>query len=344
MIYPSFPGKGSVIGICAPSAGTGHKTESFDMSLDTLRGRGYKVIETASVRTDDIRSAPADVRGAEFNSLVKSSDVDMIIAATGGDYNIEMLPYIDEQAVIENQKWIAGASDPTNILYYVTTKLDIATIYGFNAGSFDWRPLHGFQENALAVMNGDMVTQDSFDKYNGRRSFEITANDLDTPVVWELYDPAGYAPGSAASPLSSLDVRGRLIGGCLDCISALIGTPYDGTESFIEKYQNDGIIWYFDIFDMSPERVLMTLDQMKYCGYFEHTSAILFGRVMFMNGRTDAEYVEHISAAIGTTPTGIKFVWNADIGHVKPCMTLINGAIAGVSCANGKASISMSLD
>ena len=48
-----------------------------------------------------------------------------------------------------------------------------------------------------------------------------------------------------------MDVTGRLIGGCIDVLKDIIGTKYDGTLDFIEKYKDDGIIWYFDNFALS---------------------------------------------------------------------------------------------
>ena len=164
MIYPKFPEKGSALGICAPSAGVGHKIKSFDKSLAALKSSDFDIIETASVRNDNIRSADAKTRSEEFNFLVHNPDVDMIISAAGGNYNIEILPYLDMETLSNYPKWIAGASDPTNIIYYVTTKLDIATMYGFNAGSFDWDTLHEFQKNSLEFMRGNIIKQHSFDK------------------------------------------------------------------------------------------------------------------------------------------------------------------------------------
>ena len=52
MIYPEFPGEGSYVGICAPSAGVGYKVDSFDMSLEILEQVGFQCVETGSVRND----------------------------------------------------------------------------------------------------------------------------------------------------------------------------------------------------------------------------------------------------------------------------------------------------
>ena len=55
MIYPEFPAEGSVLGICAPSAGVGYKLDYFNKSLGVLMDAGYELYETESVRNDEKR-------------------------------------------------------------------------------------------------------------------------------------------------------------------------------------------------------------------------------------------------------------------------------------------------
>lgn len=64
--------------------------------------------------------------------MFKNKDINMIICALGGKFLIEILPYIDFDIINNNLKLIAGFSDPTGLLYPITTKYDIATIYGHN--------------------------------------------------------------------------------------------------------------------------------------------------------------------------------------------------------------------
>lgn len=378
MIYPKFPrtqesaASGTftdtapdapVIGICAPSAGIGYKAASFDMSEEMIHALGYRIVETPSVRSDDNPSACAQVRGAEFNSLFADPEVAAVIAATGGEYNIEMLPYIDEQLIRRNPKWFAGYSDPTNISFYMTTKLDIATIYGFNAGSFDWRPLHEYQETALNVLNscitdstangsitsdaanGCIPVQHSYDFWDSTRDFESVC--LDTPVSWDLYLPTHGDTTGAFTPASSpfepsrepFEVSGRLIGGCTDVIDALIGTPYEDSSAFIERYADDGFIWYFDTFEVSPFNLYLFFTKMRLAGYLRNAKAIILGRVMFTHGASNDEYIDLLKRALPDIP----FVWGADIGHTKPAMTLINGSLGTLRLQDGKAELTMEL-
>lgn len=338
MIYPKFPEPGETIGICAPSAGVGNKLEYFNLSEESLRNRGYEIKETASVRNEDYPSAPAEIRGAEFNELYADDSVAMVMSATGGDYNVEMLPYINQELVRANPKWFAGYSDPTSIEMLLTTKLDIATIYGCNAGAWDWRPLHEFQENSLNIISGNIVEQHSYEFYAGK-GFDEEDGDykMETPVEWSLFVPF---EGELCESYG-LDATGRLIGGCIDVLDWIIGTPYEDLQGFAERYKDDGLIWFFDPFEISPLILQYSMNRMKMMGLFDHAQAVVFGRVVFPGEHTDEEYLAQLDRVF--RDTNVPIIWGADIGHTKPSMTLINGAMGHLVYDNGKATLSIEL-
>ena len=350
MIYPEFPKEGSVIGICAPSAGVGGKLESFEASVETLCDAGFDVYETDSVRSEDCPSAPAPVRGEEFNELFRDSDIAMVMSAAGGDYNIEMLPYIDEEAVRNNPKWFSGYSDPTSIEMLLTTAWDIATIYGVNAGAFDWRPLHEYQYNALSVMTGEIPVQHSYDIWASEGFDEETGEYiLDEPVEWLLLrgdpDEPYDDPYDPAIPElheeDELDVTGRLIGGCIDVLDWIIGTPYEDLQGFAERYSEDGLIWFFDNFELNPMNLMYALIKMKHMGLFRDAKAVIFGRTCFTGDASDVDYLEQLERVFGDMD--VPLIWNADIGHTKPSFTLINGAVGHLTYDRGYAELTMEL-
>ncbi len=338
MIYPDFPGRGDVIGICAPSAGIGGKADSFDLSMEALESIGFYTYETDCVRSDEYPSAPADVRGDEFNSLFADEDISIVMAAAGGDYTVEMLPYIDQDLIRSCPKWFAGYSDPTAIEMLLTTKLDIATIYGVNAGAWDWRPFHQFLVNALDIMTGNLITQYSFDRY-AANGFDEEAGRyiMDTPVEWTLLVPHD----GEFEEEDYLDVTGRLIGGCIDVIDWMIGTPYEDLKGFTERYADDGFIWFFDNFELNPMNLMYAATKMKLMGLFDNARAVIFGRVCFPGDADDFDYLVQLERVFGEMD--IPVIWNADIGHTKPSMTLINGSMAHLMMEDGTAALEMEL-
>ena len=119
-----------------------------------------------------------------------------------------------------------------------------------------------------------------------------------------------------------------------------VGTRYDGTLDFIDRYKDDGIIWYFDIFAMKAEAVHNTLFKMKDMGYFENARGFVFGRVMFPSSFSGMSYIDAAKKILGDAP----MIFDADVGHVPPKMTLINGAMARVESSDGKGSVEMFLE
>lgn len=335
MKYPAFPQANECIGICAPSAGVGNKIDSFEISLNVLHNHGFKTVETASVRNEGCPSAEPEIRAQEFNELVEDSEVTSILCATGGDFLMEMLPYIKEESIKKSPKWFIGYSDPTSIEIFMTTICDIASIYGVNAGSFDWEELQDFHENALSIISGNIVTQHSYPKYDSMPFSDSDSEDRYRPVDWQLFTHSE----NGWSKCDYLKITGRLIGGCSDCIDTILGTPYEDFGGFCERYAEDGIVWFFDPFAQDPLQLRQMMVKMKFMGLFENAKLIIFGRVLFPNGHEDEEYIDYLQKVI----PGVPFVWGADIGHTKPNMTLINGSVGDIELSAGKATVNMTL-
>ena len=336
MIYPKFLKPGDTIGICAPSKGIDPEDKTFDIALQYLK-REYNVVETEHVRTGLSPASDVQTRAKEFNELMSRDDIDFIYMASGGDYLIEILPYLDEDAIkekIQNNKikFCCGYSDPTSLLFYLTTKFDIATMYGTNAGSLGRVPLHKCLQDALKIIKGDIPVQDSFKKYEKISFEELIANEgndfiLNTDVEW-------------LTPNGDANIEGRLIGGCIDCLKYMIGTKFDYTKEFIEKYKDDGIVWYFDNYALKSDDLYYTLWQMKEAGWFKYAKGFVFGRTLIASETADLSYAEAVRRALGEE---IPIIMEADIGHVRPTLNLINGAIGCFESSNGKGSLSMKL-
>lgn len=328
MIYPEFLKENDLIGVTAPSAGLDEShLVGYLKSLEHFHARGWQVTETPNVRLPDLPSSSGHQRAKELKGLCQDSRVKMIWCAAGGDFLVEMLPEVDFEALRTHPKWMQGYSDPTGLLFPITTKLDIATIYGLNAGGFDMEQLHPALENSLDLLAGKLPVQHSFDRW---QPFDAAPRpdggyNLTRPVCWQ-------------TPNGAFDVSGRLLGGCLDVIDILRGTDFIDVSGFVKRYEQDGIIWYFDVFAMTAEQVFYSLWSMKMQGWFRTAKAFVFGRVMFPGGMM-LNYEQAVRRALGDVP----FALEADVGHVKPCFTLINGALGHLTVEKGRAKLEMEL-
>ncbi len=346
MILPEYLKKGDGIGVTATSDGVSDELDRFRFQhgKQQLERKGFPVTFTNNVFTADEkgRSSNGMERGKQLNELIAKKDIRAIVAAKGGNFLNEMLPFVDFERWVRQPKWFQGYSDNTGLIHTLTTKYDIAAVYGSNFGEFGMEPWHVSVQNNLNVLSGSQKEQRSFEAYQKEMTERVTGLEgyqEDTAVHW-------YAAGEdrktekenhgidSQSISEKVKFQGRLLGGCLDVLIFLQGTQYDNTLEFIRKYKEDGILWYLESFDMSGESLMMFLWQLKEIGWFCYASGFIFGRPLFYKDFTDTTYEEAVLYALGDL--GVPIIFDCDFGHRGPRMTVINGALAGVECENGK--------
>lgn len=300
MIYPNKINENERIEIISPSNGIKkEKSSLLEQGIITLEKYGFQISEDKYVRCSmQGQSAGARERANELNRAFLDSKLKGLIACSGGDYLIQILEYIDFNKIKENAKWVQGQSDITNLLYLLTTKYDIATIYSFNVKSFGDKnlPLQMI-ENNISILKGTLPIQQEFSK---------------SAVGWTCITP--FIP-----------FKGRIIG---DSLKDLIGTKYDNTKEFINKYKNDGIVWYFDIAQMSNEDILRTMWQIKNAGWFKNCVGILIGRIENEVSYTGISLEEAVSYYLEELQ--IPILINVDLGHTAPVITIVNGSIVKI--------------
>ena len=324
MNIPDFIKKGDIIGVTAPSAGF---TEQVDLTkLESakfnLSEKGYEVIETGNVRKcEKGRSSTGKKRAEEFLSFIENEKVKYILSASGGDFLMEMLEYLDYDLVKANPKWIQGYSDNTGLIYPITTICDMATVYSGNVGDYGMSLWHNAVKNNLKLLEGKNIEQKEFDLFENEYVKKVTG--------YEGYNLTDKVKYEFVSENKSESFTGRLLGGCLDVLIMLCGTKYDKTEEFVRKYKEDGIIWYLESFDLSSARIQCALWQLKEAGWFEGAKGFLFGRPCFFREEYETDFNEAVKTALDSL--NLPIITGCDIGHRPPRLTMINGLIAEIS-------------
>ena len=332
MIYPPYLQIGDTIGVTACSDGCTDATDAvrMDNAAKQLKKLGYDVVETNNTRTSErARSSDAKIRVEQLKELLDNPEVSAIVMASGGDYLLETLPLIDYQWFVKNPKWLQGYSDPTGLLYTVTVNCDMATVYGSNFGDFGMAEWHPSLYDNIKLLEGKEVKQQSFDLcVNGfhKRETGLEGYVLENKVLWKNLHGE-----------ETVSIEGRMLGGCLDVLLSLVGTKYDKTRDFINKYREDGIVWYLESFALGSEALFMGLWNLREAGWFEHANGFIFGRPCFFESHNGSTYEETIADVLDVL--NVPIILDADFGHKPPRMAIMNGAKAKIESSNGKGSI-----
>ncbi|MCM3610990.1 LD-carboxypeptidase [Planococcus sp. MERTA32b] len=325
--YPSTNIK--AIGVTAPSSGV--DKELHPLLEETIRrqqekGLAVKVGKTAWTQVD-AKSAPAEERAHELMEMLKDPAVDAIIPPWGGELLIEILEHMDFSNI--KPKWILGYSDTSLLLLAMTLNTGIATAHGTNI--IDLRGPETDETTAkwievLSTESGEEITQASSESY--QKSWD---HENPSPMVFHLTEKTEW------KTISGKDVKfeGRLLGGCIDVIHHLIGTPYGNVKEFRQQHiPGEPVIWYLENCEMSVADLKRSLTQMKYAGWFENCTGILFGRSA-ANHPTEGYTAEKMYRDL-ENELGIPVIYDVDCGHMPPQLIFVNGAYAEVEFHEGK--------
>lgn len=337
MIYPRFIREGDTIGVTACSAGKSEELDAvrMDNAATQLKNAGYTVIETDNCRKCHRgRSSDAKTRINELEELLYNEQISYILMCSGGDYLVEIIDLLNFNLIQQKKKWLQGYSDPTGLLYTVTVNTELATIYGNNYGDFGMEEWHSSIRDNISFLEGSWdyekgFIQKSYTKYQDgflEKRTGLEGYDLSADVCW-----------MNISGGKDIKAEGRMLGGCLDVLINLVGTKFDKTLEFIEKYKDDGIIWYIESFDLNSERLYLGLWTLKQAGWFDTVKAFLFGRPTFFSSGYDITYEETVLSVI--KDIGAPIVLDACFGHKPPRLTIVNGAFGKLCSSKGRGSL-----
>ena len=234
----------------------------------------------------------------------------------------EDLDYIDFTVLKETEpKWFMGYSDNTNITYLLATLCDTASVYGPCAAAFGMEPWHPSLEDALAILTGEK--REVFG-YNGweKESLKSEENPLEPYHITETRVIRRFPDQDAV-------FRGRLLGGCVDCLINLLGTKYDKTVEFIENYKEDGIIWFLEFCELNIMSIRRAMWQMEHAGWFQYAKGFLIGRSLQFG--MEQMGLDYYQAVLGVVQKyGVPVWMDVDLGHLPPMMPMVCGALGVV--------------
>lgn len=338
MIYPEPLRHGSRIAITAFSAGISDVHERrFSEIVRTLEARSYQVIIGECLKgSHKHASASKEARAHELMRFLLDDTIDAIAPPWGGELAIELLPLLNfDQLARAKPKWLFGFSDVSTMAAAIHSMLGWASVHCSNLMDMidtNVDPLLANTLNYLETPNGEVFTQSSSDKHT-RQWPDIESNPLayvvgDQPTSWKWLK----------KPANGHTMSGRLIGGCWDTLIHLFGTPYLDLSK-LNATHPEGLLLYLENAEMSPCELVRAIHNMQFRDVFTQINALILGR----NFRADSENqfdltwldVLHEHLANKNIPV----LYDVDIGHVPPNLTLINGSYAEISVIDGSGTV-----
>lgn len=286
---------GDTVGIIEP-AGFSDGPERLERVAHTIRGMGLVPKFGAHVTERYGYLAGTDeARAEDLVAMYADPQVRAVFASRGGWGSARILPHVDWGVIRANPKLLIGYSDITALHCAFAARAGFATIHAPNAGN-SW-------------------PQQSWESF------------------WRLAF-AGQAPALDQGPRAITTItpgtaRGRLLGGNLSVLSALVGTPW--LPDFT------GAILFLEDVGEAEYRIDRMLSQLQLSGILGRLGGVIFGQC---RGCT-AGVPDYIGFSIPQVleqyfaPLGIPAFHGANIGHVYDQLSLPVGAEVEIDAGKG---------
>ncbi|MBQ7307181.1 MAG: LD-carboxypeptidase [Clostridia bacterium] len=311
----------------APSAGIviePYKSR-FENAVKTFTELGFNIKMCPSVyKMKNFRSNTPKLRAKEFMDMYLDDEVDMIFSVAGGEFMMEILPYINFEKLKKSKpKFFQGNSDNTNLTFTLTTICDIASIYSASFPEFGMKDWYKNICDNYEFLMGNNVELSSF-KYCEPFSLKHEPN-----MQLASYNDIKKTHWKILTKEKQLNLQGRIIGGCLDILTFLCGTKFDKVKEFNNRYKNEKIIWYFESCDLTNPSQIRAIWQLKNAGWFQNVEAFIIGRPLNSDTVFGTNYKQ--ANLLHLKDFKVPVIIDADIGHVAPSIHIVNGAIANIS-------------
>ncbi|MEQ8538304.1 MAG: LD-carboxypeptidase [Coleofasciculus sp. D1-CHI-01] len=295
LLKPRRLNPGDTVGLISPAGLVDQKT--LDEIAPTLSQLGLKTKLGTHLFDQYGYLAGQDVdRAADVNAMFADSSVRAVLAMAGGWGCNRILPLLDYELIRQNPKIIIGYSDVTSLLLGIYTHSNLITFHGpLGTSTWNWFSIQHLQR---ILFDGAAMT---------------LQNLLSTPVET-------ITPGKA---------RGRLVGGNLSLVAALVGSDY------LPDWQNS-ILFVEDIRE-EVYRIDRLLTQLKLAGILDQVAGFIFAQCTNCPAGEANEpsltlrqvLADHIK------PLGIPAWYGSMIGHIQDKFTVPIGGMVEIDAERG---------
>jgi len=304
VIKPKRLKKGDLVGLINPAGATFHPDRA-EIARETMAALGLRARFGAHLldRYGYLAGRDED-RAADINDFFADPEMRAVLALRGGWGCNRLLPLLDYELIRKNPKIVMGMSDITGLLLGIYANTGLVTFHG-PTGNSSWNEFT--TDHATRVLfDGEALTMHN-----------LVGTD-DRLVQIE----------NRVLTITSGTARGRLVGGNLTVLTALMGSGYlpdfEGCILFLEDVREE------------VYRVDRMLTQLSLAGVLGQIAGFVFGRC------TDCEPSSRYGSltlqevlADHIAPLGIPAWYGSMIGHIADKFTIPLGVQAEIDADQG---------
>ena len=312
-----------------------HRYEAGVAQLE--REFGVRVVPSRNaLRPADWLARNPQARADDLMESFADPSIAGIVCTIGGDDSIRLLRHLRSDVIRSNPKVFLGYSDAT-VTHFVCLAAGLVSFYGptIMAGFGESGGLHRYTSDSV---RRTLFSPATIGELTPGTQFTAEFQDWSKPELQEV--PRVMQPAEGPRFLQGRGiVEGPLIGGCLEVLEFLRGTP-----AWPEPSRFEGAILFLETSEEAPPPAVVTRALRSYAamGLLEKLNGIIFGRP---GGVVPAERFEDYDQAILNVVRDeegleeLAVVTALDFGHTDPMFVLPYGVRARIDIDGRKLSI-----
>lgn len=303
VIKPRALRQGDAVAIIAPASNL--KTDYLERGIAELTRLGFKARYEPEILSLSRYTAGSDERRAtELMRAFTDPEIKAVWCARGGYGAMRLFGMLDDEKLKQNPKIFIGYSDITALHLYLYKRFNWVTFHGPMAAK---DLAGGTKHYDLKTLLGALTKTEPMGAIEA--------------VGTEMLHCAGV-----------MRVTGRLLGGCLSLITALMGTP--------DELDTSGSILFLEDIAVKPFALDRMLRQLRLAGKFDEVRAIVFGEMADCMQSTAQGYTLQDVLADCTAGLGVPVMFGLRSGHSNiGNLTLPLGVTATLDASRGVLSI-----
>lgn len=286
---------GDTVGLVSPASGVDRETlQDFTKVLSKL---GLKVKNGAHILDQYGYLAGKDAdRAADVNAMFADASVQALLTMGGGWGCNRILPRLDYELIRRNPKIIMGYSDVTSLVLAIYARSRVVTFHG-PMGTSTWNP-YSVDYVQRILFKGEAATLRNL-------------------------------PNTRVETITPGKVRGRLVGGNLSVLAAMVGSSYlpdwNKTILFVEDIGED------------IYRIDRLLTQLQLAGILKQLAGFIFGRCTKCTKGEGNEPSLTLQQVLSDhiRPLGIPAWYGSMIGHIPDKFTVPVGVEVEIDAGQG---------
>jgi muramoyltetrapeptide carboxypeptidase len=299
---------GDLVGLISPGGVVDDAL--IEKSVKNLEAFGMRVKVSANIRAARGGYAgTVEQRINDLHAMFLDREVKAIWPARGGSGSIQLLPRLDYSMIRNHPKILVGYSDITALLLAIYRHAGLVTFHGPVASST-------FSDYSVAHLKAVLMEPQP------RHEINMYAQNVENVEKAALQEPQ-----FARRVMREGVATGRLLGGNLSVLSAMIGTPFAA--------ELKGALLFLEEIGEAPYRVDRMLTQLSQSGGLKNIAGAMLG-VFQKSVATDGEASLTLAEVLDDHFAQLKTpsVYGFSFGHVAQQFTIPIGVSARLDTAN----------